>query len=63
MSDNKNKIPGIDMRKVKTIIKDGPGLCIHAQDVNQDRDFYCHFFKEFDSCKYPKCDEYINACI
>ena len=35
-----------------------PELCIHAQTVNEDRDFYCHYYKEYNKCQFPKCTKY-----
>ena len=50
MSDNK-----------KYTTEDCPELCINAQTVNDDMDFYCHLYKQYNSCKFPVCKHYDNG--
>lgn len=40
--------------------EDHPELCINAQTLNDDRDFYCHYYKKYKSCKFPSCKHYIH---
>ena len=42
-------------------MSEGSEYCVNAQTLNDDRDFYCHLYKKYNSCKFPVCKHYKNS--